>query len=98
MSCHRKTRLNVGLLYRACIKVMIMEIRKYKGTASHFMAACILAVMGGFFIIAAMLLPPLGYIDPTVLTAFGELLTFSGALAGMDYRYVKSEGGNKKTE
>jgi hypothetical protein len=31
--------------------------------------------------------PPLGEIHPTILTAFGEVLTFSGALLGMDYKY-----------
>ena len=30
---------------------------------------------------------PLGEIHPTILTAFGEVLTFSGALLGMDYKY-----------
>ena len=31
--------------------------------------------------------PPLGEIHPTILTAFGEVLTFCGALLGMDYKY-----------
>lgn len=30
---------------------------------------------------------PLGQISPSVLTAFGEIATFSGALIGVDYRY-----------
>ena len=30
---------------------------------------------------------PLGEIAPTVLTAFGEAATFSGALIGVDYNY-----------
>ncbi len=30
---------------------------------------------------------PLGEIAPSVLTAFGEIATFSGALIGVDYRY-----------
>ena len=30
---------------------------------------------------------PIGTINPTVLTAFGEIATFSGALIGVDYRY-----------
>ena len=38
-------------------------------------------------ITVALFLPPLGVIDPSVLTAFGEVLTFSGALLGMDYHY-----------
>lgn len=35
----------------------------------------------GFFV------PPTGVIDPTVLTAFGEILTFAGALTGIDAKY-----------
>ena len=30
---------------------------------------------------------PIGTISPSVLTAFGEIATFSGALIGVDYRY-----------
>lgn len=30
---------------------------------------------------------PIGAIDPTVLTAFGEAATFAGALIGIDYSY-----------
>lgn len=30
---------------------------------------------------------PLGEIAPSVLTAFGEAATFSGALIGVDYNY-----------
>ena len=35
--------------------------------------------------------PPLGEIHPSVLTAFGEVLTFSGAILGMDYKYRSKE-------
>lgn len=30
---------------------------------------------------------PIGEISPSVLTAFGEVATFSGALIGIDYSY-----------
>lgn len=30
---------------------------------------------------------PIGSITPSVLTAFGEMATFSGALIGVDYNY-----------
>ena len=30
---------------------------------------------------------PTGNIDPTVLTASGEVFTFSGSLFGIDYHY-----------
>ena len=31
--------------------------------------------------------PPVGIIDASVLTAFGEILTFAGALFGIDAKY-----------
>ena len=42
---------------------------------------------GGALLTAGFLCPPLAEIHPTILTAFGEVLTFSGALLGMDYKY-----------
>ena len=49
--------------------------------------ATILVIFGVLLIVAAFCVPPLGIIDPTVLTAFGEILTFSGSLIGIDYKY-----------
>jgi len=43
-------------------------------------------------IITAFFVPPMGSIDPTVLTAYGETLTFAGALIGIDYHYKKGGG------
>ena len=37
--------------------------------------------------VAAFIVPPTGVIDPSVLTAFGEILTFAGSLIGIDYHY-----------
>ena len=42
---------------------------------------------GVSLITAAFFVPPMGVIDPTVLTAFGELLTFAGSLIGIDSHY-----------
>ena len=50
-----------------------------------------LCVFGGLLLIAGFVAPPLGEIHPSVLTAFGEVLTFSGALIGMDYKYRSKE-------
>lgn len=44
-------------------------------------------------ITVAVVVPPRGVIDPTVLTAFGEILTFAGAVLGLDYSY---KAKNKK--
>lgn len=42
---------------------------------------------GVLLISIAFVVPPTGVIDPTVLTAFGEILTFAGALLGIDAHY-----------
>lgn len=73
-----------------------MAIKKYRHTKLHLAASFILAVLGVGLIISAMFISPKGYIDPTVLTAFGELLTFSAALAGLDYHSGKVS--NNKNE
>lgn len=49
--------------------------------------ACLLVIIGCGLLIAGFIVAPLGVIDPTVLTAFGETCTFSGALFGIDYTY-----------
>jgi len=49
--------------------------------------AVIMVMFGMGLILAAFIVPPTGYIDPTVLTAFGEMLTFAGSLIGIDYHY-----------
>lgn len=49
-----------------------------------------LVAFGVLLITAAFCVPPTGVIDPTVLTAFGEILTFAGAVIGIDYRNRKT--------
>lgn len=49
--------------------------------------AIVLVAFGVILIIVAFIVPPTGIIDPTVLTAFGEILTFSGSSIGIDYHY-----------
>ena len=46
-----------------------------------------LCVFGGMLLIAGFCCPPLGEIHHSVLIAFGEVLTFSGSLIGIDYKY-----------
>lgn len=46
-----------------------------------------LVLFGVVLIVSSFIVPPTGIIDPTVLTAFGEILTFAGAITGIDYRY-----------
>ncbi len=46
-----------------------------------------MVVLGAGLLLGAFIAPPPGQIDGSVLVAFGEILTFAGALAGIDYRY-----------
>lgn len=46
-----------------------------------------LAVFGMILLSVSLFLPPLGIIHTSVLTAIGEIFTFSGALIGIDYHY-----------
>lgn len=53
----------------------------------QLICAVALIVVGVGLLIAGFILPPHGVIDGSVLTAFGEILTFVGALFGIDYHY-----------
>ena len=46
---------------------------------------------GGILLIAGFVIPPMGEIHHSVLIAFGEILTFSGSLVGIDYKYRYKE-------
>lgn len=50
-----------------------------------------LVLFGIILISVAFFVPPTGQIDPTVLTAFGEILTFAGALIGIDAKYKSTQ-------
>ncbi|MFC2708144.1 MAG: hypothetical protein ACFN0U_00270 [Porphyromonas asaccharolytica] len=49
--------------------------------------AILLTVSGIGLLVAGFIVPPLGVIDSSVLVAFGEVMTFAGALLGLDYKY-----------
>lgn len=53
--------------------------------------ATILVIFGVLLILTAFFVPPLGIIDASVLAAFGEILTFAGAVLGIDYKYRSKE-------
>lgn len=46
-----------------------------------------MTVAGVVLLIMAFITPPEGKIDSSVLVAFGEILTFAGAILGIDYHY-----------
>ena len=53
--------------------------------------AILLTVSGIGLLVAGFTVPPLGVIDSSVLVAFGEVMTFAGALLGLDYKYKYHE-------
>lgn len=46
-----------------------------------------LAIVGVGLLWTGLFLPPMGIIHASILTALGEVFTFSGALIGIDYSY-----------
>jgi hypothetical protein len=50
-----------------------------------------LCVFGGLLLLAGLFCPPIGEIHHSVLIALGEILTFSGSLIGIDYKYRYKE-------
>lgn len=46
-----------------------------------------MCIFGCALLVAGLTLPPAGEIDTSLLVAYGETLTFAGALMGIDYRY-----------
>ncbi len=48
-----------------------------------------MSAVGAALLTAGFIVSPTGVIDPSVLVAFGETLTFAGALFGIDYKYRK---------
>ena len=53
----------------------------------QLLSAILMIVIGCSLLITGFVVPPLGVIDSSVLIAFGEILTFVGALFGIDYHY-----------
>ena len=63
-----------------------MNLHKHKPTI-QLLSAILLIVVGCGLLIAGFCVPPPGEIHNSVLVAFGEILTFAGALFGIDYHY-----------
>lgn len=53
----------------------------------QLITSVVLIVVGCGLLIAGFCVPPVGIIDSSVLIAFGEILTFVGAIFGIDYSY-----------
>lgn len=63
-----------------------MKISSHKPTIT-LLAAIFLIAVGSGLLIAGFCVPPPGEIHNSVLVAFGEILTFAGAVFGMKYHY-----------
>ena len=63
-----------------------MNFKNHK-SAIQLGSAIVLITVGCGLLIAGFILPPSGEIHNSVLVAFGEILTFAGALFGIDYHY-----------
>lgn len=59
-----------------------------------------MVVFGCLIVIISLVIPPTGEIHYSVLTAFGEILTFAGTVIGIDYKYKDKTHieGNSKSE
>ena len=53
----------------------------------HLSVACIMCLAGLVLIFSGFWVHPEGEIHNSVLVAFGEVVTFAGALFGVDYSY-----------
>jgi hypothetical protein len=57
----------------------------------QLISAVVLCSFGCVLLVAGFICPPLAEIHHSVLIAFGEILTFSGSLIGIDYKYRYKE-------
>lgn len=63
----------------------------------QLIVSVIVVAFGCALITFGFFMQPIGEIHPSVLTAFGEVLTFAGAVIGVDYNY-KYKSESKKTK
>ncbi|MBR1631326.1 MAG: hypothetical protein IJ680_05660 [Paludibacteraceae bacterium] len=49
--------------------------------------AAVITLFGLLMLTVSFIVPPTGQIDPSVIAAFGEILTFAGTVIGIDYKY-----------
>ena len=57
----------------------------------QLLTALALCTFGCAMLVAGFVTPPTGEIHHSILIAFGEILTFSGSLIGIDYKYRYKE-------
>lgn len=64
-----------------------MKITKNTKESIQFIASIFVLLCGIGLIAASLIMPPLGVIDPTVITCFGMFLGFVGAVWNIDLKY-----------
>ena len=58
-----------------------------KRTYVQLALAVVMTIFGCVIITVSFFVDPRGEIHPSVLAAFGEILTFAGTIMGIDYKY-----------
>ena len=69
--------------------MVLLDLRDMKKI--QLMTAIVMCLFGGTLLVAGFVAPPVGEIHHSILIAFGEILTFSGSLIGIDYKYRYKE-------
>lgn len=64
----------------------------------QLIVSALLIVVGCGLLIAGFCVPPVGIIDNSILIAFGEILTFVGAIFGIDYSYKLKINNNNNDD
>ena len=64
----------------------------------QLITAAILAILGMVLLFCGIYIDPQGEIHETVLVAYGEVLTFSGSLMGIDYHYKQRNNDQSNTD
>lgn len=57
--------------------------KKFKETFDKYTFSVIMAFVGVIFFAVSLVMPPMGVIDSSVLTAIGELFGFTAAVSGI---------------
>ena len=64
-----------------------MATKTNRKTHVQLALAVLLTLFGCALIAVSFYVDPRGEIHPSVLAAFGEVLTFAGSVIGIDYKY-----------
>lgn len=62
------------------------EVKKKERAGLQALLAVAVTIVGSALLIAGFIVAPVGEVHNSVLIAFGEILTFAGALLGIDSR------------